>query len=455
MSAQWRPTVLREYALIVDGERGIVVGPRGEMVWLCFPRWDSPAVFASLIGGGGGYQVTPSGAYVWGGSYEPESLIWRSRWVTESGVVECREALSLPGRSDQMTVLRRVSAQQGATIKVQLALRSDFGQRGVRDLQLGDDGGWRGELDGMRFCWTGAADAVVRTDDRHHDLDLELRLAAGASKDLVLTLSASGAPEGIDPDRAWAATEEGWRRHHLGSTELIADRDVHHAHSVLAGLSSSSGAMVAAATMGLPERAQKGRNYDYRYAWIRDQCFVGHAAAHGANPSLLDNAVRFVAGRLHDDGPKLAPAYTVAGTPVPDERQLDLAGYPGGADIVGNWVNGQFQLDVFGEALQLFAAADEHDRLEADGWAAAEIAAEAIATRWREPDSGDLGARSGSLDRESPGLCRGSARSRASSASRERRGAVGSAGRHARCRELATGLTFDWPLAAEPERSPR
>ncbi len=388
MTACWEPTVLREYALVADGERGIVVGPHGEMVWLCFPRWDSPAVFASLIGGGGGYDVAPAGPYVWGGSYEPGSLIWRSRWVTESGVVECREALSLPGRSDQMTALRRVTAQQDSTVNVKLALRADFGQRGVRDLRLGDDGCWRGRLDRMRFSWTGAADAIVVGDGRHHDLDLQLHLTAGATHDLALTLTVGDEPDAVDPDRAWSATEEGWRRHHEAGAGLIADRDVHHAHSVLAGLSSGSGAMVAAATMGLPERAEKGRNYDYRYAWIRDQCFVGMSAAHGASAGLLDNAVRFVSGRLHDDGPKLAPAYTVTGEPVPDERRLDLPGYPGGAAVVGNWVNGQFQLDAFGEALQLFAIADGQDRLDADGWAAAEIAAEAIAKRWREPDAG-------------------------------------------------------------------
>jgi hypothetical protein len=67
----WRPTVLREYALIADGERGVVVGPRGEMVWLRFPRWDSPAVFGSLIGRSGGYQVTPTEDYVWVGATKP------------------------------------------------------------------------------------------------------------------------------------------------------------------------------------------------------------------------------------------------------------------------------------------------------------------------------------------------------------------------------------------------
>jgi alpha,alpha-trehalase len=67
---------------------------------------------------------------------------------------------------------------------------------------------------------------------------------------------------------------------------------------------------------------------------------------------------------------------------------LDLLGYPGGQDVVGNWVNEQFQLDAFGEALLLFAAAPDHDYLDAEGWQAAETAAEVIAKRWQEPDAG-------------------------------------------------------------------
>ena len=73
---------------------------------------------------------------------------------------------------------------------------------------------------------------------------------------------------------------------------------------------------------------------------------------------------------------------------MPDQRRLKLAGYPGGSDIIGNWVNQQFQLDAFGEALLLFADAASLDRLDTDGWSAAETAAEAIARRWTEPDAG-------------------------------------------------------------------
>ncbi len=122
--------------------------------------------------------------------------------------------------------------------------------------------------------------------------------------------------------------------------------------------------------------------------WIRDQCYAGQAVAAAGSLALLDDAVRFVSARLHQDGPHLAPAYTVTGGPVPDQRVLGLPGYPGGYDRTGNWVNRQFQLDVFGEALLLFAAAHGHGRLDADGWRAADIAAAAIAERRHEADAG-------------------------------------------------------------------
>ena len=147
--------------------------------------------------------------------------------------------------------------------------------------------------------------------------------------------------------------------------------------------------MVAAATMPLPERAKAGRNYDYCHVWIRDQCCTGQAiAADGPHP-LLDDAVNFVAERILADGPALKPACTITGNGVPSERTLShLAGYPGGSDKVGNWVNQQFQLDALGEALLLFAAAARHDHLDTRHWNAAEAAVKAIQIRWTDPDAG-------------------------------------------------------------------
>ena len=164
--------------------------------------------------------------------------------------------------------------------------------------------------------------------------------------------------------------------------------DARHAYAVLRGLTSASGAMVAAATTSLPERLEAGRNYDYRYAWIRDQCYAGLAmAAHGPHP-MLAGSVRFITERLLADGPGLMPAYTVAGEPIGGERALRLRGFPGGQPRSGNWVRKQFQLDAFGETLSLLAAAAGHDMLAEDDWRAAAVAADAIEKRWQEPDAG-------------------------------------------------------------------
>jgi GH15 family glucan-1,4-alpha-glucosidase len=385
------PHVLRDYALIADGERGALVGPRGDIVWLCAPRWDSDAVFASLVGGPGLYAVTPAGRFVWGGYYEEGTLIWRNRWITEQGTVECREALACPGEPDRAVVLRQIHARgHPAHVDVTLDARAGFGRHGLRSLSRDDQGRWTGRTGDLYLRWSGGvAGAKAHQAGGGSRLELSLTVPPGQSVDLVLELS-SQPPAAQPPDaaRLWAATAAQWARDLPAFEESIATRDSRQAYQVLRGLTSSSGGMVAAATTSLPERAEAGRNYDYRYAWIRDQCYAGQAAAAAGAGSVLDDAVRFVSERLHADGPKLAPAYTVTGGPVPDQRRLDLPGYPGGFDLVGNWVNQQFQLDALGESLLLLADAGRRGRLEAAGWRAMEIAADAVAQRWQEPDAG-------------------------------------------------------------------
>ena len=384
------PHILREYALLADGERGALVGPRGDICWMCFPRWHSDACFSTLIGGQGTYAVTPLGRFVWGGYYE-HGLIWTSRWVTDDGTVECREALALPSTPGRSIILRQIRVREGtARLRVTLDLRGGFGRERMTRLRRDDGGRWRARVGQTRMNWLGAGDAERVADGRGgKPLVTVLELHEGESHDLMLTLDADGEDEApVDPDAAWSATEAEWSQRLPDLRSATAPRDARHAYAVLSGLTSAGGGMVAAATMSLPERARQGRNYDYRYVWIRDQCFAGHAVAQAGPLPLLDDAVRFVARRLLDDGDRLAPAYTVDGDAVPDERNLDLPGYPGGADIVGNWVNRQFQLDAFGEALVLFADAAAHDRLDADGWRAAETAVAAIRRRWREPDGG-------------------------------------------------------------------
>jgi hypothetical protein len=383
------PYALREYALLADGERGALIGPRGDIAWMCLPCWDSPSLFTSLIGGTGVYAVTPTSRFVWGGYYEAGTLIWRSRWVTDDGIVECREALAFPGDPSRAVLLRRILAsERDAHVRVHLEARANYGNSPMSEITR-DDGIWTAHSGSSQLRWQGASAARSSTTRTHRHLTMELTVPAGQHHDMVLEVGAGQLPEEpIQAQEAWSATETAWKDAVPQLSDCLSPSEARHSYAVLRGLTASSGGMVAAATTSLPERSEAGRNYDYRYVWIRDQCYTGHAMEAVGDTRLLSDAVRFVTDRLLEHGDQLAPAYTASGGRVPDQYSLGLQGYPGGFDRIGNWVNGQFQLDALGEALLLFADAGRSDLLDSDGFRAGEVAIAAIAKRWTEPDAG-------------------------------------------------------------------
>ncbi|WP_330284751.1 glycoside hydrolase family 15 protein [Streptomyces sp. NBC_00588] len=384
--ARCPPWALRDYAVLADGERGALVDPRGRIVWLCAPAWHSDAVFSALIGGRGHFAVEPADHWnVWGGSYEEGTLVRVSRWVTPDCVIECRDALAMPAAPDRLLLLRRMRVRRGATrLRTSLDPRPGFGAHRMRDPRL-RDGVWSAEAEGLHVRLVGAPAASW---DPEFGLRGEFRLGEGEEHDLVLEIATARQTRRLDAGELWQATEHAWRAAVPDCSALAAPRDARHAYAVLRGLTSSAGGMVAAATTSLPERANTGRNYDYRFAWLRDQCYAGLAvAAHGPH-ELLDSAVRFTAERILADGDRTRPVYTVSGDPVPEERTLRLPGYPGGSDRIGNRAGHQFQLDTFGEALQLFAAAADHDRLTGDAQRAAAVAVDAVERNWTRDDAG-------------------------------------------------------------------
>lgn len=383
---RFHPETLRQYALLADGERGALVGPRGDIALLCAPRWHDDAVFSSLLAGAGIYALTPADPQaVWGGHYEADSLIWRGRWVTSSSVIESREALAFPGDPSVAVLLRRVEAHQGtARVHVALDCRAGFGEHPMQVRRHGQV--WEGRSGPVRFRWLGAPE---NTHLDQGQLVADIEVPEGGGHDLLLEISAGPLPDQLpDPEVAWKATEEAWSRVVPDLSASAAPGDSAHSYAVLRGLTSSTGGMVAAATTALPERAEAGRNYDYRYAWIRDQCYAGGAAARVGGDELLDSAVRFVSARVLDDGAHLLPAYTVDGDPLTRQRRLPVPGYPGAPAQQGNNAGDQFQLDAFGESLLLLASADRRERLDSDGWRAIETLVDAIEQRRGEPDSG-------------------------------------------------------------------
>lgn len=368
------------------GSAGRLCGPHGELGWLCAPGWDDDAVFSALVGGSGTFAVSPVGTHVWGGYYEPGTLISRNRWVTTSEVVECRDALAFPGDPHRVVILRRIEAgERAARVRLQLDARAGFGRHPMRELQQDDDGRWAARTGDLRVRLNGAVHARVDGQGR---LMTDLTVDAGGQHDLVLEISDRALPDPVDPDEAWSATGHGWNTAVPSFASSVAPRDAGHAYALLRGLTTRGGGMVAAATLGLPERADAGRNYDYRYVWLRDQCYAGVAVGVRDPHPLLDDAVSFVTARVLEHGDRLAPAYRADGAPLPKERTLDLPGYPGGTDVVGNWVTGQFQLDALGEILQLLAVAADHEHLDRDAYGAVEVVIDTITRRWNELEAG-------------------------------------------------------------------
>lgn len=281
-ASEFPPHILRQYALLADGERGVLVGPHGEFAWMCAPRWHSDAVFSALIGGRGSYTVRPDDLwFVWGGYYERGSLIWRNRWVTSHGVIECREALAYPGDRDRAVVLRRIEAvDRPVRARVMLDPRAGFGEHHA--VWEERDGGYLiGRTGPLRLRWSGAPDAKTLPEG-DGALGATIELDVGESHDLVLEIVDGELPDGpVDAATAWQETARGWEQALPDCRDTVAPREARHAYAVISGLTSKTGGMVAAATSSLPERAEEGRNYDYRYVWMRDQCWVGQAiAAH-------------------------------------------------------------------------------------------------------------------------------------------------------------------------------
>ena len=336
---------------------------RGDRLALC-PSLGLPGRPLIADGREGIFAITPVEPSVWGGYYEPGTLIWRNRWTTTSTRVECRDALALPANEHRTIVLRTIEAiEQAVTLRLVLDLRAEFGAQPMHGLHRDNNGVWTATSGDLWARLTGAGDADVRDGK----LVAQITVPAGGHHHLMLELSDRPLILTADPETTWTETHAAWQAAVPDLGDSLAPADARHSYAVLHGLTTPGGGMVAAATLGLPERAEQGRNYDYRYVWLRDQTYAGIACGVSEPLPLFHDAVALVTARMNEHGPDIAPAYRVDGTTLPHESTLDLSGYPGGADVVGNWVNNQHQLDALGEILQLLGTALAFDVLDRHG----------------------------------------------------------------------------------------
>jgi GH15 family glucan-1,4-alpha-glucosidase len=381
---------IEDYALIGDTQTAALVSNTGSIDWLCLPRFDSGACFAALLGDerNGCWRLAPVDPPRQSRRrYREGTLVLETEFTTAGGRVRVIDFM--PPRDRTPDVVRIVEGLDGAVpMRMDLILRFDYGSvvPWVR-------------RDGDLHAVAGPDAVILRTavPTRGENLTTvaTFTISAGQRERFVLSWHASHepAPRAIDPDDSLEDTTSWWTEWSGKCTYGGPWRDaVRQSLVVLKALTyGPTGGIVAAPTTSLPELIGGVRNWDYRYCWLRDATFTLYALLisghHGEAGNWRDWLLRAAAG----DPAKLQVMYGVAGERrLPESTIAWLPGFERSAPVrVGNAAVAQFQLDIYGEVVDvLYQAARSGVAAHADAWNVQKVFLDFVARVWHEPDEG-------------------------------------------------------------------
>ena len=386
------PLPIEDYALIGDCETAALVGLDGSIDWLCWPRFDSDACFAALLGKPehGRWQIAPADAGARATrTYQGDTLILETRFETDDGCVRVIDFM--PPRQRDSDLVRLVIGERGQMeMRTELVIRFGYGAI-VPWVSKQDDGSLR--------AIAGPDMLLMRTpvDLRGEDSRTvgAFTVSEGQMVPFVLTYHASHLPlpDAIDPEQAWHDTTDFWTDWSSRAKIEGPWRDaVMRSLITLKALTyAPTGGIVAAPTTSLPETLGGGRNWDYRFCWLRDATLsllaLMNAGYYEEAEAWRDWLLRAVAG-----SPGQAQImYGIAGERRLTEWQIDwLPGYEGAKPVrIGNGAHGQLQLDVFGEVMDALYQAERGGlKISETGWNLRRALLEHLAETWKEPDRG-------------------------------------------------------------------
>jgi GH15 family glucan-1,4-alpha-glucosidase len=399
-------TPIADYALLSDCHSAALVTREGSIDWLCLPRFDRPSVFARMLDEDAGHWsiAAPATAEVTR-RYLEHTMVLETTIQTESGRATLTEGMALDadqeghdlGSRAPRALLRRIECTEGEVeLEMDYAPRPEFGLIHPLLSQMGDGVAARGGSD-MLLLSVPAAPVIDGSTAR-------LRFTLQAGEAAGFALHHRSIEE--EPPRVWTQDEiaqeiEGtiavwrkWSSVHQRYEGPWSDL-VYHSGRVLQSLMyQPTGAIVAAPTTSLPESEGGERNWDYRYAWIRDASFTLDALWVAACPDEADKFFSWMTGTVASQierGSDLQIMFGIGGERDLTERELPhLSGWRDSRPVrVGNGAWSQRQLDVYGELLD--AASTLSEQLgELDEPTARFLVqvAEAAATRWKETDQG-------------------------------------------------------------------
>ena len=394
------PLAIEDYALIGDCRTAALVGRNGSIDWLCLPRFDSNACFATLLGTfeHGRWRIYPSDpkARV-GRAYRGDTMVLETVFETQDGRVALIDFMPI-GQANS-SVIRLVKGQRGkVAMRLHLTLRFDYGATVPWVTQLEDGSGLSAVAGPSRM----ALRSPVTLKGRNFATVAEFDVAEGECVPFVLTHGPSHLPppSALDWHVALQETESFWRDWSARCCYTGAWRQqVQRSLLTLKALSyAESGGIVAAPTTSLPEQLGGQRNWDYRYCWLRDATLTLMALM---SAGYRDEAEawrawlhRSVAGSPH----QLQIMYGLSG-----ERQLLewevpwLPGYQGAQPVrIGNAAAGQLQLDVYGELMDAIYQSRQHGLASAESaWPQQHRLIEHLEQIWEQPDEGIWEVRGG------------------------------------------------------------
>lgn len=386
---------LQDYAALGDGRTVALVAPDGAVAWWCVPDMDSAPLFDTLLdpAAGGSFALQPTEPFRATRRYREDSNVLETVFTTASGEVRLTESMNstLAGRLPWCELARRIEVLSGT---VRMRARMVFGTRGdeVSPWLQPNPNGCIFHVGPVLGLFRSTPNmAIVTQEDRTVVAEGTLRAGERA---LVAVVAGENEPLGVPPtedmdaridlsDQAWRSWAHGL--HYDGPHRESVRRS---ALMLKLLLFSPSGAIAAAATTSLPERLGGPKNWDYRYAWVRDAAYtLASFLRLGVIPESKA-AFGWLIHRLGETGAKVC--YRLDGRPVPPVREYDLPGYGGSRPVVtGNRAAEQHQHGIYGdifEAAWLFV--DEGNVL--DGTSAFTLSrfADECADRWRQKDAG-------------------------------------------------------------------
>ncbi len=390
---------IEEYGLIGNMETCALVSPDGSIDWCCVPYLESHSVFAAILDRkrGGHFSIRPRGRFISSLSYLPDTNVLRTVFSLEGSRVALTDFMPVKGRDSEgpAAIFRRVLCLgEDTEIDVRFEPRFRYGEENGR---LNQEEGFTHIEGGGTSLWL---QSPIPLEASRTGVSGRVSVRDGQIMWFVLRYDE---PVHLDPDeceRILKKTIGFWTDWSRNGVEERFDLEPHwkdlavRSSLVLKLLTRpSTGAIAAAPTTSLPEIVGGIRNWDYRYAWIRDGAFTVQALSDMGHKRAVHDYFNWVRSLCHScrDPSDISVCYRLDGGPVPEEQNLThLEGYRCSAPVrIGNLAVHQFQLDIYGELVNaVYETLFHGERISRTTWRMISRMIDHVCENWARPDAG-------------------------------------------------------------------